>query len=163
MIGLNDNDTFKKLNIFKVRDVIKMNQLRLVYDFLNSQLPDDLMSLFRLSRDVHQNLELNSSVNYLIHIPTIHTTTYGNQSIRYRCAKLWNEVFKNGFIRVKDKKEKNNHILLSSIKNTFNFKNALKKHVTYMYSVEDNEDFLFYWHMYYFFSPIYPLLQHEST
>ena len=140
-----DNDTFKKLNIFKVRDVIKMQQLRLVYDFLNNQLPDDLMSLFRLSSDVHQNQELNSSVNNLLYIPTINTTTYGNQSIRYKCAKLWNNVFRNGGIQVKDKKEKDNCILLSKINNVFNFKNALKKHFTYMYSVEDNEEFVFYY------------------
>ena len=138
------NDTFKKLNIFKVKDVIKMHQLRLVYDFLNYQLPDDLMSLFRLSSNVHENLELNSSVNNLLHIPTINTTTYGNQSIRYQCAKLWNDVFKNGGIQIKDKRENNNHISLSKINNIFNFKNALKKHFTHMYSVEDNEDFLFY-------------------
>ena len=37
------NDIFRELGILKVRDVIKVHQLKLVYDFLNGRLPSDLM------------------------------------------------------------------------------------------------------------------------
>ena len=46
------NDLFIELGIIKVRDIISMTQLSLVYDFLNECLPSDLMSLFTLSSDI---------------------------------------------------------------------------------------------------------------
>ena len=52
-------DLFKKLKILKVRDVIKMHQLKVAFDFLNNRLPSDLMSLFELASDVHPNHVLN--------------------------------------------------------------------------------------------------------
>ena len=131
------NDIFKELNIIKVKDVIKMHQLRVSFDFLNNLLPSDLMSLFQRSSDVHPNLDLNSSVNNLLYIPQVITTTYGIKSIKYHCAKLWNEFFKTGKIQVKDAQEKNSHISLSKIRSVHNFKNAVKKHFIHQYSVED--------------------------
>ena len=136
------NELFRDLKILKVRDVIKLYQLKLVYDFLNNRLPSDLMSLFRRSSDVHQTQVLNSSVNNHLYIPRIRTSTYGNKSIRYHCAKLWNEVFKNGSIQVKDIREKHSHIQLENMKNVFSFTNALKRHFIYHYSVED--EFIYY-------------------
>ena len=43
------NEIFIKLSLLKVRDLISLNQLKLVYDFYNSCLPSDLMSLFQFS------------------------------------------------------------------------------------------------------------------
>ena len=84
-----------------------MNQLKLVYDFHNNRLPSDLMSLFTLSSDVHtQSRELNSAVNNLLYIPKVKTKTYGLDSIRFHCAKLWNKKFKHGYIQVDDDKKK---------------------------------------------------------
>ena len=100
------HDIFKDLKIIKVKDVIKMQQLKIVYDFLNNSLPSDLMSLFIRSSDIHPNFELNSSINNLLYIPRISTTTYGIKSIRYHCAKLWNDTFKNGNLQVKNLQEK---------------------------------------------------------
>ena len=136
------DEIFEDLKILKVRDVIKMHQLRLVFDFLHGRLPSDLISLFRLSSDVHQNQVLTSSVNSLLYVPAVGTTTYGVDSIRYHCPKLWNELFRSGSIQVKDAREKNCRIRLSKIKNIYNFTNALKRHFIYQYSVED--DFLWY-------------------
>ena len=100
------NDIFKELKIIKVKDVIKMHQLRVSFDFLNNLLPSDLMSLFQRSSDVHPNLDLNSSVNNLLYIPHINTTTYGNKSIKYYFVRLWNEFFKSGKLQVKGVQEK---------------------------------------------------------
>ena len=129
------NEIFMELGLLKVRDLISLNQLKLVYDFHNSHLPSDLMSLFQLSCDVHTtHRKLNSTVNNLLYIPKARTTTYGLQSIRYQCPKLWNEVFKKGFIQVDN--DKNNNVKLSDIKTKKGFNNVLKKYFLHSYSIE---------------------------
>ena len=58
-----------------MREIIKIHQLKEVYDFHERALPDDLMCLFRISfehqcTNVHStNQVLNSTLNNLIHIP----------------------------------------------------------------------------------------------
>ena len=95
------NQAFIDLGLLKVKEVIKLQQLKLVYDFHNNQLPDDLMGLFKLVSEVHStNQLLRSAANTLIYIPAIKTKSYGHQSIRFHCAKLWNDIFKTGSIRV---------------------------------------------------------------
>ena len=135
------NELFIDLNILKVRDLISISQLNLVHDFLNDRLPDDLMSLFRLSSDVHTTSQvLNSTINNLIFIPSFNTVTYGKDSIRYQCAHLWNEIFKKGSIQVEANKNKNVDVVkLSSAKT---FKDTLKKHYLFSYTVEP--EFIFY-------------------
>ena len=97
----NVDQSFLDLKLLKVREVIKMQQLKVSYDFQDKSLPDDLMDLFRLSTNVHTtNQTLNSALNNLIHIPKIKTVTYGNNSIRYHCAKLWNQMFRTGSFRI---------------------------------------------------------------
>ena len=66
------------------------------------------MNLFSYSGDVHTvSRELNSTVNKLIYIAKVKTTTYGLDFIRYKCATLWNKFFKNGEIKVDDDKKNN--------------------------------------------------------
>ena len=60
--------------------------------------------------------------------------TYGKKSIKYSCPKLWNETFKTGTIQIDVDRKKD--IKLSSIETTNNFKNTLKKHFLYKYSLE---------------------------
>ena len=128
------NPIFIDLKLLKVRDVIKLSQLQLVYGFVSGRLPVDLMTLFRLSGDVHTNHVLSSSVNSLIYIPTINTKAYGNQSVRYSCARLWNETFRTGSVQVCADRNKN--ILFSKIRNVYNLKNALKRHYLYGYTLD---------------------------
>ena len=82
------NQIFINLKLLKVRDVIKLSQLKLVYDFQCSILPDDLMSLFHLSGDVRSYTFLNSVVNKLLFIPQFQTISYGSHSLRYQGPKL---------------------------------------------------------------------------
>ena len=92
------------------------------------------MSLFSYSSDVHTvSCELNSTVNKLIYIPKVKTTTYGIDSIRYKCASLWNKIFKNGEIKIDD--DKNNNKKLSKIKNKKSFSWTLKKHFLHSYTI----------------------------
>ena len=103
-----------------------MTQLSLVYDFLNECLPNDLMSLFRLSSNVHTvPRELNSSVNRLLYIPKVKTTTYGLDSIRYHCATLWNKMFKTAAINIDG--DKKNNVQLTKIRSKKHFDKTMKK------------------------------------
>ena len=127
----NTDQSFIDLGLLKVRDVIKINQLKVVYDFYDKKLPDDLMTLFVLSSNVHTtNLVLRSVLHNLIHIPGFTTVTYGRNSIKYHCAKLWNDMFPTGFIQVDD----DSQIHLSKINSIHYFKKVLKKHFLFKYS-----------------------------
>ena len=87
---LSTEEIFIELGLVKVRDLISLNQLKLVYDFTQNRLPTDLMNLFTYSSDVHTaSRELNSTVNKLIYIPKVKTLT----PIRYKCATLWKIFF----------------------------------------------------------------------
>ena len=94
------------------------------------------MMLFQLSHDVRTNTlqSLNSIDKKLLYIPKFNKETYGKESLRYVCPLLWNEVFKTGFIEVSNIKNKN--ISVSKIKTIYHFKNALKRHFLYKYSIE---------------------------
>ena len=130
------NQTFIDLKFLVVRDVIKFFQLKLVYDFQCTILPTDLMELFQLSCEIRTDTfgSLNSIDKKLLYIPKFNTITYGKESLRYVCPFLWNETFKTGTIVVNDDKKKN--IPVSKIKTVYNFKNALKRHYLYRYSIE---------------------------
>ena len=138
----NTDQAFIDLSLLKVREVIKTNQLKVVYDYYDKKLPVDLMSLFILSKDVHiTNQVLNSALNNLIHIPAFNTVTYGKNSIKYHCAKLWNDMFPTGYIQV-DGNHKND-IHLSKINSIHYFKKIIKKHFLFKYLVGDG-DFIYY-------------------
>ena len=139
----NTDQSFVDLNLLKVREVIKLNQLKLVYDFYEKKLPDDLMSLFILSSNVHStNQALNSAINNLIHIPRFDTVTYGKNSIKFHCAKLWNDMFPSGFIQIHEDHRKDIH--LTKINSVHYFKKILKKHFIYKYTSADEDDFIYF-------------------
>ena len=85
---------FSSLKIVKVRDVIQMQHLKLVFEYKQNTLPYDLMSLFEVDTNIH-SYSTSSASKDLLHIPEIHTLTYGNKSIRYHCPYTWNHTFKN--------------------------------------------------------------------
>ena len=71
------NPIFQELELLKVQDVIKTQQLKLVFDFHTGGLPEDLMSLFQLTTDVQTtNLVLNSENRNLLYLPPFKTMTY---------------------------------------------------------------------------------------
>ena len=91
------NHLFIKHKILKVRDVIKLNQLKLVYEFFGNVLPSDLQNLFTLSSDIH-----NYFLRRRLHVPGVSTSTYGKLSIKYSCPVLWNSTFEKGIAVDKD-------------------------------------------------------------
>lgn len=131
----NVDQSFLDFKMLKVRDVIKLHQLKVVYDFQDKTLPDDLMDLFRLSSNIHStNQTLNSALNNLIHIPKIKTVSYGNHSIRYHCAKIWNQMFRNGSFRIDSNQI--NDVKLCQVNSVHYFKKKLKQHFLYEYSLQ---------------------------
>ena len=63
----------------KVREIIKSQQLKLSYEFYKNQLPTTIQNLFQLVKDIH-TYGTKSATRHLLHIPQIHTTSYGNKS-----------------------------------------------------------------------------------
>ena len=64
---IHTNPIFQKLELLKVQDVIKSQQLKLAFDFQQKRLPDDLMDLFHLTADLQTtNLALNSTRFFFI-------------------------------------------------------------------------------------------------
>ena len=127
------NPIFQKLELLKIDDIIKCEQLKLVNDFYCERLPLSLMTLFQLNRDVHTtNYTLNSTYNNLLHIPSFNTMTYGKKSLKYHCAKLWNLTFKHGIIPVSPDK----NVKLTEIETKNHFKKVLKMHFLYLHSLE---------------------------
>ena len=123
------NPLFIKLKLLKVRDVIKSQQLKLIYDYHKNMLPADIHNLFVLISDVH--VHDNRYAKYLLHIPEIQTATYGNKSIKYHCPSIWNNTVRHGISVAADKT-----VNIERINNVFQFKRTTKKHFLYTYSLE---------------------------
>ena len=123
---------FSSLKIVKVRDVIQMQHLKLVFEYKQNTLPDDLMSLFEVDTNIH-SYSTSSASKDLLHIPEIHTLTYGNKSIRYHCPYTWNHTFK----KVVPINNKNGVIRVDEIRSLPQFKSLMKKH--YLHTYCDND------------------------
>ena len=95
-------------------------------------LPHDLKHLFKLSSEIHR-YETSSSSKQLLHIPEIHTVSYGNKSLKYHCPLIWNKLIKNN-IPIDNKLE--NNIKIENIKSKNIFKQVLKKHFFYTYTLD---------------------------
>ena len=66
---------------------------------------------------------------------------YGQNSIKYHCAKLWNDMFPTGRIQVDG--HSRNDVHLSKINTIHYFKKVLKKHFLFQYSSAGG-DFIYY-------------------
>ena len=123
------DNIFNDLNLLKVRDVLKISQLKLNFQYLRNLLPHDLLNLFNLNHHVIKtSLTLRSMSNDTFYIPPIRTTAYGIKSIRFHCSKLWNEVFVNGEIRVSnDTCIKSNDIMSINV-----FNSVVKRHFFFL-------------------------------
>ena len=127
------NPIFQQLKLLKIEDIIKCEQLKLVNDFYCNRLPISLTTLFQLSKDVHTaDHTLNSIYYNLLHIPSFNTVTYGKKSLKYHCAKLWNNTFKHGNIKISSDKK----VKLTEIETKNYFKKVLKMHFMYLRGLE---------------------------
>ena len=115
------NPLFINLKLLKLNELIKLHQLKLVFEFYEQVIPT---ALFTFSSDMHTtNLVLKSAQKNLLYISATKTTKYGYRSMKFYCAKLWNDTFKKGIII--DGFGKNN-VSLSQFHNKSHFKITLK-------------------------------------
>ena len=113
-----------ELSLTRVRDVIKIQQLKLAYEFCNELLPSDLNNLFAFSRATQStNLNLISNINNHLRIPPVHSVNSGILSLRFKCTQLW-----NNFMSTKVTVKGSLVPIMSLIKNIHQFKRVVKKH-----------------------------------
>ena len=112
------NDLFITNKLIKLEDIVKTEKLKVAFDFINKNLPDELMNLFLYNSDVHFHSTRNVC-NKGLFIPTINTTAYGNKSLRFSASMLWNAHIKKCEIK--------------NIKTVGQFKTHLKKHFFSLY------------------------------
>ena len=64
------NQLFIDHEILKLDEIIKLNQLKLIFDYKNNLLPGDIQSLFNLERNIH-TYETSGISKDLLYIPSI--------------------------------------------------------------------------------------------
>ena len=106
------NQLFLNNEILKIDEIIKLNQLKLIYDYKNNLLPGDIQSLFNLERNIHSYETSGVSKDFL-HFPSIQSYNYGNKSLKFQGPFLWNKTVKQ-------------YPKLNDIKSTYRFKHFLK-------------------------------------
>jgi hypothetical protein len=103
------NPIFKELNVLKIQDIIKLNNILLAHKVLNSNVPSNLLNFLSRSSSSHSHNTTFSNIGSVC-LPTIKTNA-GRNSIRYQCAKSWNAI-------LKDLKNPNHNLLaISNIRN----------------------------------------------
>ena len=83
------NDLFVINNILKFKDLIHMKQIKIAYEFINKSLPVEPLNLFKLNSEVHSYLTRNVA-NKGLYIKQIYTTSFGEKSLKYSAAFIWN-------------------------------------------------------------------------
>ena len=76
------NPLFVDNKLLKLKDIIEMNYVELMFNIINNKLPPDLSILICFNILIPYNTRNVS--NQGLHIPSINTTTtFGNKSLRY--------------------------------------------------------------------------------
>ena len=81
------------LTIVVVEDVIKLEQMKIIFEFKTKSLPSDLSHLFHENKDINCHATRNVSKGGFF-IPQIRTKTFGKKSLKYSASVLWNEHLK---------------------------------------------------------------------
>ena len=84
---------FIENNLLKFEDIVESSQLKLIFDFNNGFLPDDIYNLFTFTKDIHgYNSHIVKSGGMFI--PQIRTCNFGNKSLTYAAPVTWNNFLK---------------------------------------------------------------------
>ena len=79
---------YKESKIFKLKDIVLLNNLQFVYDQINKNLPKSFHTLFTLKTEQHRHNTRGNSLN----VPPVKTTTYGSNSVTSCAIRDWNKV-----------------------------------------------------------------------
>ena len=86
------NNLFEENKLLKLDDIIKFEQLKIVFLFKSGDLPKELNTLFKLNINTYNTR--NASKGRLS-IPKINTTSFGIRSLGYSDSVTWNECIKS--------------------------------------------------------------------
>ena len=67
--------------------------MKLVFDFKNNNLPDDLTHLFILNSEIN-NYNTRNVCNKGMYIPKVITQSFGIKSLKYSAPSIWNSILK---------------------------------------------------------------------
>ena len=81
---------YKESKINKLKNIIIIANIQLVYNQLKNNLPKTFSNFFTLNTQLHQH---NTRKNRLT-VSNANTTSYGSNSITLKATKQWNEVQK---------------------------------------------------------------------
>ena len=95
------NHLFIRHKILTVREILDLNQLQLAFNLLDKSLPSNLNNLFKSNDEIH-----TCHTRFNIYIPSVDTSIYGINSIKFHCPNLWNKTWVNG-ITVDNDRRKN--------------------------------------------------------
>ena len=102
------NLIFKKLNLLKLVDIIKINNIIFTHNTINNKSPTTFSNYFKIKQTNHQHMTTNNpNSEYSIpkgslEIPDYKTKS-GKSSIRYICSNDWNFVLKRLSIKFPDR------------------------------------------------------------
>ena len=81
---------FKKLNLLKLPDIVKLHTILFMHQYYNDRLPKAFNDFFSLLKHKYRyNTRLASKITYTL--PLIRTN-HGLHSLRFYGPKLWNSV-----------------------------------------------------------------------
>ena len=81
-------------NIIKFKDLVKLNNCLLVYDFLNNKLPGCFQNFFKKLEEIYDQIETRNSARCFLFVQARNTTKYGTKSIMCKSIEYWNEMSK---------------------------------------------------------------------
>ena len=116
------NNLFEENKLLKLDDIIKFEQLKLVFLFKNGGLPKELNTLFKLNINTYNTRNASKGVPS---IPMINTTSFGIRSLRYSASVTWNECIKS----INDFKD---------IKSINQLKNVMKNYISIVINVNND-------------------------
>ena len=87
------NNLFINNKILKLNDIIKTQQMKLVFDFKNNMLPNELSQLLTLNCDINK-FNTRNVFNKGMYIPRVNTKSFGINSLKYSAPTLWNSIMK---------------------------------------------------------------------
>ena len=83
---------FPELKLLKVKDIFSLSKLFFMLDFINENVPEELETIFVISRFIH-SYELAPMVWYSTYHKLKRHVTLMYLTLRYNCANLWNKFY----------------------------------------------------------------------
>ena len=81
---------FQTLGLIKLDDVIRVNILNFVYDFIHNLLPEEFKDFYTFRYEIHNYN--NRFVKDSLYINRVNTVNYGIKTICYQGPLIWNEL-----------------------------------------------------------------------